>query len=118
MLFHVHELTKIVYYIIDTEEVMDNFALITGIIGIFSPPIVELFKCCCISKIYNEEIRKTITTLASLAVGILIATGCNYFGKYEMNPVDVLVIGGGVSYTAGQLARRVTKLGKNLKDGE
>jgi len=97
---------------------MDNFALITAIISVFSPPLVELIKCCWISRIYSEEIRKSLITFVSLFVGVLIAMGCNYFGKYGMNPIDVIVIGGGVSYTAGQLTRRVTKLGKSIKDGE
>lgn len=88
---------------------MEQFELLIAALGVIQPPIIEIFKQTIISKIQNDELRKSVTTLLSISVGIGIAYILNIVGNFEASIINIILLGGGVNFAVGQTARRAYK---------
>jgi len=88
--------------------------LITGILAILQPPIIDFGKEFFNHYIKSEELRKSANVIFSIIIGIVLALLVDFSTPEVSLPFyEILIIGTGVSFPLGQLSHRAIKLTKS-----
>lgn len=94
---------------------MEEFGTVVAVVSFLKPVLIDFLKSIWISKIQNEQVYKSVLSLVTFVVGVIICIAINLIGNYGMDTIQVIMIGGGISYTAGQISYRTAKTTKELR---
>ena len=87
---------------------MENFALVTALISLFTPWIMDILNLW-ICKITEENARKSVAFLAKNLLAIGLALVANSVFQFGADLQQLIVIALGIGQTTGEAAFRVRK---------
>lgn len=94
---------------------MENAAIVTGIISLINPFIMDIFRFYISSKFLDEKVSKAVQFLGSCVLGILMTVLINFLFGYNLTANEILFIGFGISQTVGEFTYRFREVIKKEK---
>ena len=87
---------------------MENFAIITAVVSLFTPWIMDIFNLW-IAKIAEENARKSVQFLVKNLLAVGFALIVNFVFGYGADVQSLILVALGIGQTTGEIAYRARK---------
>jgi len=99
-----------------TITTLTDYSVATSIFACFQPLIINYVKCFWLDTITDEQKRQSAIDLVTGIIGLSLAFVVNWIGAFNLDLVQILVIGGSISLGAGEASYRGIRYGKKKID--